>query len=164
MGLVYKPPLPNGVVNPQQPHFSTQCGVHGRWTDPNAHRHTPQLLDDSASLPPLREQQHQHHHQLAHVSQLMANMKSHTKITFSQEKNCSKCTFAAWPTGGSLSYHHTPEEGRRTLPSQQWGTLWLCSQYPLHSQGEGEDKEESHNQSRSSQIIPKMGWRPKTER
>ena len=66
-------------------------------------------------------------------------------------------------TVGSASYHHTLEEGRRTLPSQQWGTLCLCSQYPLHSQGK-EDQEESHNQMESSQIIPKMGWKPKTER
>ena len=49
-------------------------------------------------------------------------------------------------TVGSASFHCTPEESRRTLPIQQWGTLCQCSQYPLHSQGEGEDKEESHNQ------------------
>ena len=117
MGPLNEPPLPNGVVNPQQPNSGAQCGANGKWTYPNAHGHTAQLLDDSASLPTLREQQHQHHHQLAHVGQPMANIKSHMRITFSQEKNCSKhTTFASWTTVGSASYHHTPEEGRRTLP------------------------------------------------
>ena len=85
VGPVHEPPLCNGVVNMQQPNSGTQCGAHGRWTDPNAHRHTAQLFDDSTSLPPLREKQHQHqhHHQLVHVSQPVADMKSHTRITFS---------------------------------------------------------------------------------
>ena len=82
MGPVHEQPLQYGVVNPQQPNSGTQCGAHDRWTDPGAHRHTIQLLDDSASLSPLREQQHlhQHHHQLAHVGQLVADTKSHMKI------------------------------------------------------------------------------------
>ena len=82
MGPVHEPPFPNGVVNPQQPNTGAQCGAHGRWKDLGAHRHTIQLLDDSASLPPMREQQHlhQHHHQLPHVSWPVANMKSHMKI------------------------------------------------------------------------------------
>ena len=45
MGLVHEPPLPNGVVNPQQyPISGAQCGAHGRWTDPNAHRPTLNCL------------------------------------------------------------------------------------------------------------------------
>ena len=126
------------------------------WTDPNAHRHTAQLLDDSASLSPLREQQHQHHHQLAHVGQPTANTKSHMKIAFSQEKDCSKhMTFAAWPTAGSVSYHHMLEEGRRTLPSQQQGTLCLCSQYPLPSQG----KERTKRNPTTRQEVPRSSPR-----
>ena len=74
------------------------------------------------------------------------------------------CSAANRPTVGSVSFHHTPEESRRTLPIQQWGTLCDCSQYPIHSQGEGEDEEESHNQTGGSQIIPEMGWKPKAER
>ena len=99
MGLVHEPPLQNGVVNPQQPlNSGTQCGAHGRWTDPNACRHNTQLLHDSAGHPPLRR--HQHHHQLAHVGQPAADVRSHMKINLSPEKNSSKCmTFAVLPTG-----------------------------------------------------------------
>ena len=44
------------------------------------------------------------------------------------------------PTAGSASFHCTPEEGRRTLSIQQWGTLCQCSWYPLCSQGEEKTK------------------------
>ena len=43
-------------------------------------------------------------------------------------------------TAGSESFHCTPEESRRTLPIQQWGTLCQCSQYQLHSQGKEKTK------------------------
>ena len=89
MGLVHEPPLPNGVVNLWQPNSGTQCGAYGWWTEPYAHRYNTQLLDDIASHPPLRR--HQHHHQLAHVDWPVADMRSHMKISFSQEKNSSKC-------------------------------------------------------------------------
>ena len=83
MGLVHEPPLPNGVLNPQQPKFGTQCGAHGWWTGPYTHRCNTQLLVDIASHPQLRR--HHRHHQLAHVSQLVANMRSYTKmISFSK--------------------------------------------------------------------------------
>ena len=77
VGPVHEPPSQMRVVNLQQPNSGTQCGAHGRWTDPSAHRHTIQLLDDSASLSPLREQQHlhQHQHQPAHVGWPVADAK-----------------------------------------------------------------------------------------
>ena len=138
VGRVHEPPLLNGVVNLQQHNYGTQCGAHGRWTGPNASRHNTRLLDGSASHPPLKG--HQHHHQLAPVGWLVADTRSHTKIDFSPEKNCSKhTTFAEQPILGSLPYHHTPQEGRRTLPNQEQGTLCLCS-HPLHSQGKEKTK------------------------
>ena len=112
VGLVHEPPLPNRVVNLwQHPISGTQCGARGRWTDPNTLRHNTQLLDDSASHPPLRR--HQHHHQRAHVGQLVANARSHTEIDFLQKRtvvnlhfqcgqqaNIAQCTIPSHTIGG----------------------------------------------------------------
>ena len=112
VGSVHEPPSWMGWQTCNSPILVSQCWAHGRWTDPNAHRHTAQLLDDSTSLPTLREQQH--HHQLAHVGWPMANMKSHMKIAFSWEKNCSKCmTFAVQLTCQQQAVHHTITHHRR---------------------------------------------------
>ena len=78
VGLEHEPLLPNGVVNPQQPKFGTQCGAHGWWTGPHTHRCNTQLLGDTASHPQLRRQ----HHQLAHVSWPVADSRSRTKKQF----------------------------------------------------------------------------------
>ena len=95
VGLEHEPLLLNGVVNPQQPKFGTQCGANGRWTEPHAHRCNTQLLGDIASHPQLRRQ----HHQLVHVGQPASN-RSHMKIDFFQQNNTSQCmTFTVRPTG-----------------------------------------------------------------
>ena len=163
VGLVHEPPLPNGVVNLQQPKSGTQCGACGRWTDPYAHTHNTQLLDDSASHPPLRR--HQHYHQLAHVDWPAADVRSCMKIDFSQKKNNSKCMrFAVQPTGQHQAVHATITHHRRAgglCPVNSRGHCSLCSQDPLHSQGGGEDQKEPHSQTGSSQIIPEMGWKPR---
>ena len=65
MGLEHEPLLPNGVVNPQQPKFGTQCGAHGQWTGTHTHRCNTQLLGDITSHPQLRRQHHQLAYQLA---------------------------------------------------------------------------------------------------
>ena len=158
VGLVHEPPLPNGVVNLQQPNSGTQCGAHGRWTDPNAHRHNTQLLGDSASHPPLRR--HQNHHQLAHVSWPAANVGSHMKINFFQEKNSSKCmTFAVQLTGQHQAVCTTITHHRRAgglCQVNSGGHCSLCSHDPLHSQWECEDQEEPNSQMGSSQIISRQ--------
>ena len=43
----------------------------------------------------------------------MADTKSCMKIAFSHQKNCSKHTFAAWPTGQQWAVHHTITHWRR---------------------------------------------------
>ena len=75
VGLEDEPLIPNGVVNPQQHESGTQSGAYGQWTGPHTHRCNTQLLGDIASHPQLRRR----HHQLAHVGQLVANSRSHTK-------------------------------------------------------------------------------------
>ena len=95
----------------------------------------------------------------------MANVRSHTKINFSQEKNSSKCmTFAVQPTDQHQAECATITHHRRAgglCPVNSGGHCSLCSQDPLHSQGEWEDQEEPHSQMGSSKIIPKMGWKPR---
>ena len=154
---VHKPPLLNRVVNPQQPNSGTQCGAHGRWIDPSAHRHTAQLLDDSASLPPLREQQHQHHHQLAHVGWLTANMKSHTRIAFSQEKNCSKCMTlqCSW----QWAVHHTITHQRRArgLCAVNSGGHCACVAY-IHSIPRGKEKTKRNPTTRWEVFRSSLRW------
>ena len=59
---------------------------------------------------------------------------------------------------------HTMTHHRRVgglCPVNSGGHCSLCSQDPLHSQGEWEDQEEPHSQMGSSQIITKMGWKPR---
>ena len=85
MGLEHEHPLPNGVVNLQQPNFGTQCGARGRWTGSQTHRCDTQLLGDIASHPALRRK-----HPLAHVSWPAAYVESHMKNDFSQQKNTSE--------------------------------------------------------------------------
>ena len=61
-----------------------------------------QLLGDIASHPTLRRK-----HQLAHVSQLEAETRSHMKNNFSQQKNISEhTTFAVQPTGQHQAVHY----------------------------------------------------------
>ena len=134
MGLVYEPPLLNGVVNPQQPKFGTQCGAHGRWTGPQSHRCNTQLLGDIGSHPPPRRQ-----HQLVHVSRPAANAESHMKNDFSQQKNTSECmTFAVRPTGQHWVVHntitHTNSAGG-LCPVTNGGHCNQYSHNPLHSWG-----------------------------
>ena len=157
VGLVHKPPLPNREVNPQQPNSGALCGAHGWWTEPYAHRHNTQLLDASASHPPLRR--HQHHHQLACVSRLATDMRSHMKIDFSQKKNISKhMAFAVQLTCQHQAVHATITHHKRVgglCPVNSGRHCSLCSHNPLCSQGEHKDQEEPHSQEGSSQIIPR---------
>ena len=70
IGPEHEPLLPNGVVNPQQPKFGTQCGVYDQWTGPQTYQCNGELLGDIASYPQLRQ-----HHQLAHVGQQQKSYK-----------------------------------------------------------------------------------------
>ena len=138
MGLVHKPPLPNGVVNMQQPNFGAQCGAHDRWTGLHAHRCNTQLLGNSASQSSLKR--HHHHHQLSHVSQLAADARSHMRNDFSQQKDTSECmTFAVWLTGQHQAVHspitHTRSAGG-LCPATNGGCCAQYSHNPLCSQGE----------------------------
>ena len=156
VGLVHEPPLPNGVVNPWQPNSGTQCGAYGQWTGPYAHRCNTQLLGEIASHPQLSRQ----HHQLAHVSQPVANSRSHTKNDFFQQKNTSQCmTFPVRPTGWHQAVHttitHTNSAGG-LCPVTNGGHCNLCKHDPLHSQGEHGDHKEPHNQEGSSKIILRL--------
>ena len=155
VGLVHEPPLPNGVVNLQQPKFGAQCGAPVRWRGSQTHRCDTQLLGDIASYHTLRRK-----HQLAHVSQLAADAESCMKNDFFQQKNTSECmTFTVWPTGkhwtvcGPIT-HTSSAEGLCPVTNGE-----CCDQYshnPLHSQGEHGDKEEPHNEEGSSTIIPEQ--------
>ena len=73
-------------------------------------------------------------------------------------------TFAVWPIGQHRAVCHTITHHRRAgglCPVKSRGHCSLCSQDPLHSQGEQEDQEEPHSQMESPQIIPEMGWKPR---
>ena len=152
VGLVHEPPLLNRVINLWQPNSGAQCGAHGRWTGPETHRCETQLLGDIASHPTLRRQ-----HQIAHVGWPAADAWSHTKSNFSQQKNTSECmTFAVQLAGWHQAVHATNTHHKRAgglCPVNSGGHCILCSHDPLHSQGECEDQEESHNKEGSSQII-----------
>ena len=133
VGLVHNPPLPNGVVNLQQPKFGTQWGTHGQWTEPHTHRHNTQLLGDITSHPQLRR----HCHQLAHVGWPAANARSHIKNDFFQQKNASECmTFAVRLTGKYQPVHdtitHTNSAGG-LFPVTNGGHCEWYSHNPLHS-------------------------------
>ena len=153
MGLVHEPPLPNMVVNPQQSEFGAQCGDQcGRWTGPQTHRCETQLLGDPASHPTLRRKHH-----LAHVVRPVANMRSHMKNDFSQQKNTSECTFAVQLTGQHQTVQdpitHTSSAGG-LCPVTYRGCCDQYSHNPLHSQGECGDNKEPHNEEGSSTTIP----------
>ena len=162
VGPVHEPPLPNGVVNPQQPNLHTQCGAHGRWTDASVHRHTIKLLDGSASLLPLREQQHlhQHQHQLAHVGQLVANIKGHIKINCIQEKNCSKhMTHAAWLTGQQQAVHHSIAHQRRAEGLCPFNNGGYCASVAnIHSIPRGKEKTKRNPTTRWEVLRSSLRW------
>ena len=155
MGLVHEPPLPNGVVNLQQPKFGTQCGAHGRWTGPQTYRCNTQLLGDIASHCPLRRQ-----YQLAHVGQLAAKAKSHTKTNFSQQKNTSECmTFGVKLTGQHWAVLNTITHTNSAIVQEDSAQLpmgdTVTSIAATHSvpRGEHGDHKEPHNKEGSSTNI-----------
>ena len=165
VGLVHEPPIPNGVVNLwQHPISGAQCGAHGWWTDSNACRHNTQLLDDSASHPPLRR--HQHHYQLAHIGQLVANARSHTKINFSPEKNCSKCmTFAVQLTGWHWAVCHTITHHRRAgglCPVNSKGHCTCVAK--IHSVPRGNEKTKRNPTARCEVPRSSLRWAGNLER
>ena len=138
MGPVHEPSLLNGVVNPWQCKSGIQCGENGRWTSHDSSRHNTQLLDDSASHPPLRG--HQHHHQLAPVGWPAADMRSPMKNN-SPEKNCSKCTtFAEWLTGQHWAVCHTITHHRRAEGLCAIRNEGHCACVAIHSIPRGKEK------------------------
>ena len=141
IALVHEPPLPNGLVNLQQSDSGAQCGAYGQWTGPHTHRCNTHLLGDIAIHPPLRRQ----HHQLAHVGQLAADSRSHTKNDFFQRKNTEGQNEAVCYTiihtnsaGGlcqvtnrghcDLFSRQTGSLSRGGTKTHSWGWRRLCSE------------------------------------
>ena len=91
VGPEHEPLPPNGVVNLWQPKSGTQCGAYGQWTGPYTYQCNVELLGDIASHPQGRQ-----HHQLAHISQLVANSRSHTKTISFHERTLANIQHSQW--------------------------------------------------------------------
>ena len=156
IGPEHKSPLPNGVVNPWQPEFDTQCGVYGWWIGPQTYQNNAELLGDIASHPQVRQ-----HHQLAHVSQPVANSRSHTKKQFLSMKEHLQTydIYSEADIRQCVTPLHTPIvlwqsvlEDSAQLPL---GDCELSYCNPLHSWGECGDWKEPHRRGGSSNSIPR---------
>ena len=156
VGLVHEPPLPNGVVNLQQPKFGTQCGAYGWWTGPYTHNCNTQMLGVIASHPQLRTQ----HHQLAHVSWPVADAWSCTKKTISfNKRTLVNIWHLQWGWQADIGQCTTPlhtqieQEDSAQLPTGDT----VSGIATIHSipRGECGDNKETHNKEGSSTFIPR---------
>ena len=157
VGPEHEPLLLNRVVNPWQPEFCTQCGAYGQWTGPQTCKSNDELLGDIPSHPQLKQ-----HHQLAHVSWLVAHSRSHTKNDFFPWKNtCKHMTFIVRLTGQHQSVSNTISYtssavticAGRLCPVTIGGHCDMSCHNPLHSQGECGNQKEPHRREGSCNSI-----------
>ena len=101
LGPEHEPFLPLGVVTLWQVKSGTQCGAFGWWTGPFSHQCDGKLLHNITNHSVVEQ-----HHQLAYVSHLPANTKSHAQINFFLQKNTTKhMTFSKQLTGWHQVVH-----------------------------------------------------------
>ena len=88
----------------------------------------------------------------------VANVRSHMKNNFSQQKNTAKhMPFEVRLTGQHQAVCKAITHTNRTgglCPVTNGGHCDLYSHNPLHTQGECREQEEPHNEEGSSTIIP----------
>ena len=157
IGPEHKPLLWLGVVLPWQSKFGTQCGTYGRWTGPFSHQCHHKLFHTIASQPVVVKL-----YQLAYVSCLPANPKSHTKIDFFSGKNTTKCTtFSKQPTG----WHQMVHDAITNFANPNYCVLeedsvqipfWdiVVSGKAIHSIPQGTDESKRPSQDRWGRIQP----------
>ena len=166
IGLKHKPLLWIGVVHLWQNKSGTQFGAYGRWTGCFSPQDSHKLLQINGSQPVSLQQ-----HQLACVSCLPADPKSHTKIDIFSGNNTTKhMTFPKWPTSwhqmvcDDITNSVNPsycvlEEDSAQIPL--WDVV-VCGKV-IHSipQGNKESKRTSQGKTRKNTTYPKEAWTPK---
>ena len=157
IGPEHKPLLWIGVVQPWQSKSGTQCWAYGRWTGPFSHQSHHKLLQLNCSQPVNQQQ-----HQLAYVSHLLADPKSHAKIDFFSGNKATKCmTFpqvADRLTSDNLysitnfvyPYNSVSKEDSAQITS--WHVM--VSGKMIHSIPRGKDESETIFQGRRGRIQP----------